>query len=61
MLASNGAPMLRREDEPIELVCPECSARFKVAAKQADRGKVRCPRGHEVPVVGILGGPEQPR
>jgi hypothetical protein len=43
-------------DEKIELECPKCGARFEVRTKDADSGEVRCPRGHEVPVIGILGG-----
>lgn len=48
--------MLRREDEQVELECPECGARVHATAKEAERGKVRCPRGHEFAVMGILGG-----
>jgi len=28
----------------------------KTTAKQAEKGKVRCPRGHEFAVMGMLGG-----
>ena len=45
-----------RGREKVELECPECGARVKVTSKQAEAGKVRCPRGHEFAVMGILGG-----
>jgi predicted Zn finger-like uncharacterized protein len=47
----------RPKDEKVELVCPECKTRFEVSEKDAAKGKVRCPRGHEFAVMGILGGP----
>lgn len=46
----------RRDDEAVELECPECGAKVKTTAKQAEKGKVRCPRGHEFAVMGMLGG-----
>jgi len=46
-----------RENETVELECPECGARVKVTVKEAEKGKVRCPRGHEFGVMGILGDP----
>jgi predicted Zn finger-like uncharacterized protein len=45
-----------RGGDKVELECPECGARVKVTSKQAQAGKVRCPRGHEFAVMGILGG-----
>ena len=49
--------MLRgNEDEKIELDCPECGARVKTTVREAEKGKVRCPRGHEFAVMGMLGG-----
>jgi hypothetical protein len=45
----------RRDEDTVELECPECGARVKATAKQAQEGKVRCPRGHEFAVMGILG------
>jgi hypothetical protein len=48
--------MLRDDkDETVELECPECGAKVKTTAKQAEKGKVRCPRGHEFAVMGMLG------
>jgi hypothetical protein len=44
-----------REGEKVELECPVCGAKVKTTAKEAEKGKVRCPRGHEFPVLGILG------
>jgi hypothetical protein len=50
--------MLRgKDDDKIELECPECGARVETTAREAEKGKVRCPRGHEFAVVGMLGGP----
>ena len=46
----------RPDDEPVELECPECGTVFKVPARTAEKGKVRCPRGHEFAVMGMLGG-----
>jgi hypothetical protein len=43
------------ENETVELECPECGAKVKTTAKQAEKGKVRCPRGHEFAVMGMLG------
>jgi hypothetical protein len=43
------------KDDKVELVCPECGAHVRATAKQAESGKVRCPRGHEFAVVGMLG------
>jgi hypothetical protein len=40
----------------VELECPECGAVVKTTAKEAQKGKVRCPRGHEFAVMGMLGG-----
>jgi hypothetical protein len=49
--------MLRnRDEETVELECPQCGARVKTTAKEAEKGKVRCPRGHEFAVMGMLGG-----
>ncbi|HEY8038634.1 MAG TPA: hypothetical protein VIF15_02525 [Polyangiaceae bacterium] len=43
--------------DKVELECPVCGAKVKTTVKEAEKGKVRCPRGHEFPVMGILGGP----
>jgi CxxC motif-containing protein len=49
-----------REKETVELRCPECGARVETTAKEAEKGKVRCPRGHEFAVMGMLGGVDGP-
>jgi hypothetical protein len=50
--------MLReKNDDKIELECPECGAKVSTTAREAEKGKVKCPRGHEFAVVGMLGGP----
>jgi hypothetical protein len=46
-----------RDAEEVELECPVCGALVKTTAKEAEKGKVRCPRGHEFAVMGMLGGP----
>jgi hypothetical protein len=48
--------MLGRKAEAVELECPECGAVVKTTAEEAEKGKVRCPRGHEFAVMGMLGG-----
>lgn len=48
--------MLGGQDEKVELECPECGAKVKTTEKEARKGKVRCPRGHEFAVMGMLGG-----
>jgi hypothetical protein len=47
----------RSDDKPVELECPVCGTDFKATAREAAKGKVRCPRGHEFAVMGMLGGP----
>jgi hypothetical protein len=42
-------------EDTVELECPKCGAIVKTTAKEAEKGKVRCPRGHEFAVVGMLG------
>jgi 4-hydroxy-3-methylbut-2-en-1-yl diphosphate synthase IspG/GcpE len=49
-----------REGDKVELSCPECGARVVTTAKEVEKGKVRCPRGHEFAVMGMLGGPGEP-
>jgi hypothetical protein len=47
----------RNDDDVVELECPECGATVKTTVKQAEKGKVRCPNGHEFVVMGMLGSP----
>jgi predicted RNA-binding Zn-ribbon protein involved in translation (DUF1610 family) len=49
--------MLGRKEDDVEFECPECGAIFKATAREAAKGKVRCPNGHEFAVMGMLGGP----
>jgi hypothetical protein len=49
--------MLGRKEDDVEFECPECGTIFKASAKEAAKGKVRCPKGHEFAVMGMLGGP----
>jgi hypothetical protein len=46
----------KRDGEWVEFECPVCGARAKAKAEEAEKGKVRCPRGHEFAVMGMLGG-----
>ncbi len=46
-----------RDKESVELECPECGALVKATVKEAEKGKVRCPNGHEFVVMGMMGGP----
>jgi hypothetical protein len=46
-----------RDSETVEIECPECGALVKTTAREAEKGKIRCPRGHEFAVMGMLGGP----
>jgi hypothetical protein len=48
--------MLGERDGEVELECPECGASVRTTVKAAEKGKVRCPRGHEFDVMGALGG-----
>lgn len=47
----------KRDDDPVELECPVCGIDFKTTESEAAKGKVRCPRGHEFAVMGMLGEP----
>jgi lysyl-tRNA synthetase class I len=43
------------DDEPIEVRCPKCGKTVRVARRDAERSMtVRCPAGHDVPLVKIL-------
>ena len=45
-----------KDDEELEIRCPECDATVRVAVAEAERtNKVRCPNGHEVPLAKALG------
>jgi len=48
-----------RKNAMVELECSECGAVFKAPAGELEKGKVRCPKGHEVLVMGLLGGSEE--
>jgi CxxC motif-containing protein len=45
------------DGDVVVLKCPQCGARVETTAKQAETGKVRCPRGHEFAVMGMLDEP----
>jgi phage FluMu protein Com len=41
-----------QEAEAFEVKCPECKTKVRVTTVQAEREmKVKCPKGHEVPLV----------
>jgi hypothetical protein len=46
-----------KRGERIELECPVCGDRVMATLEEAEKGKVRCSRGHEFAVMGMLGGP----
>jgi hypothetical protein len=46
-----------KRGERIELECPVCGERVAATQEEAEKGKVRCSRGHEFAVMGMLGGP----
>jgi hypothetical protein len=48
--------MLGGGKDEVELECPKCGAKVKTTAKEAEKGKVKCPRGHVFEVMGMLGG-----
>lgn len=49
-------PMASKDDEPIEVRCPECGATVRVDLTEAERtSKATCPNGHEVPLAKALG------
>jgi peptide subunit release factor 1 (eRF1) len=50
----------KREQQPVDLECPVCGTEFKTTEREAAKGKVRCPKGHEFVVMGMLGGPGDP-
>jgi hypothetical protein len=50
----------RNDNDVVELECPECGATVKTTVKQAEKGTVRCPNGHEFAVMGMLGSPVRP-
>jgi hypothetical protein len=44
-----------KDDEVIEVRCPECCEIVRVARDKAEREyKAKCPNGHEVPLVKAL-------
>ena len=42
--------------EKVDLECPQCGTKFQVTEAEAQKGKVRCPKGHEFGVMGLMGG-----
>ncbi len=43
------------KDEVIEVTCPECGAKVRVAKSEAERKMTaRCPKGHEVGLVKLI-------
>ncbi len=44
-----------KKDDRIEVQCPVCKKTIEVSAAEAEKKmSVRCPKGHEVPLVKIL-------
>jgi hypothetical protein len=45
-----------KDDEDIEVRCPECGVTVRVSVEKAEREhKATCPNGHEVPLAKALG------
>jgi hypothetical protein len=45
-----------KDDEDIEVRCPECGVAVRVSVEKAEREhKATCPNGHEVPLAKALG------
>jgi predicted RNA-binding Zn-ribbon protein involved in translation (DUF1610 family) len=43
---------MAKDEEPIELRCPECGEVFRVEVEEAEReSSARCPKGHDVPIA----------
>jgi predicted Zn finger-like uncharacterized protein len=42
--------------DKVDLECPQCGTKFQVTEAEAAKGKVRCPKGHEFGVMGLMGG-----
>ncbi len=43
------------KDEVIEVTCPECGAKVRVAKREADKNMTaRCPKGHEVGLMKLI-------
>jgi hypothetical protein len=43
------------ENDQIEIRCPVCKERVQLDAREAERAmSVRCPRGHEIPLLKAL-------
>jgi uncharacterized paraquat-inducible protein A len=48
--------MPSKDDEEIEVKCPDCGAAVRVPLAEAERtNKATCPNGHEVPLAKALG------
>ncbi len=47
----------KRDDEAIDVECPECGAIVRTTGRLARKGQVRCPRGHEVALMEMLFDP----
>lgn len=47
--------MAKDEEDIVEVRCPECDAKIRLARTEAERNfKAKCPNGHEVPLVKAL-------
>lgn len=47
---------MAKDDEVIEVQCPNCGAKVRVREEDAERdGRARCPNGHDVPLAKALG------
>jgi peptide subunit release factor 1 (eRF1) len=44
------------DKDKVDLECPKCGTKFQTTQAQAEKGRVKCPKGHEFEVMGLLGG-----
>ncbi len=45
----------KKEGDAVEVQCPECGAKVKLAVKDAEeKMAARCPKGHEIPLMKAL-------
>jgi DNA-directed RNA polymerase subunit RPC12/RpoP len=46
---------MSEKKETVEVRCPDCGAKIELSVAEAEKKmSVRCPKGHEVPLVKML-------
>ena len=47
---------MAKDEEDLQITCPECKAVVRVSVEKAERDmKARCPNGHEIPLAKAMG------